>query len=107
MTAQVKVHGYRAPSTWDGNGKPRTDWRWRWGCEACGIHRWRDNTTYRAALDSALHHAETCPEVKIADMRDRYRAALESSEAAYARRRARRRRPVGLQPTQRRTLCLT
>ena len=84
MTAQVKVQGYLGAPVYVGDGKVRSCWQWRWECRACGTYRWRDNTTYRAALDSALHHAETCPAVKIADMRDRYRAALESSEAAYA-----------------------
>ena len=89
MTAQVKVQGYLGAPVYVGDGKVRSCWQWRWKCRACGTHRWRDNTTYRAALDSALRHAETCPAVKTADMRDRYRTALESCEAAYAADQAR------------------
>lgn len=74
MTAYVKLRG----ATLIGSR-----WWWRWSCAVCTDGNW-PTAAYNIALEGALHHARTCPAIKLANMLDRYKSALESCEAAYS-----------------------
>lgn len=88
MTAQVTVRAYLSALVYSSGGRARSHWRWYWKCDACdALHS--PGSAYRTCLEGAISHTRSCPAVKIASMRDRYRTALESCEAAYAADQAR------------------
>lgn len=71
---------------------------WRWDC-ICGVMGGKYD--HAEALTRAVRHAARCKTVAIADMRDRYKAALTSCEAAYAEERDRLRAELAATAEQR------